>query len=81
VSLIAGTFLLNLNLDRRDSIVFRIDDRAPYPGVDRTAERDGYKNGYSEEKRRAWIFVQALLNTLESMVRRGGLEPPRDCSR
>jgi len=27
-------------------------------------ERDGYKNGYSGEKRRAWIFVPAQLITL-----------------
>ena len=44
-------------------------------------ERDGYENGYNRQKRRAKIFVSALLTALESMVRRGGLEPPRDCSR
>jgi hypothetical protein len=42
---------------------------------------DGYKNGYSGEKRKAEIFVSAKLTSLFSVVRRGGLEPPRDCSR
>jgi hypothetical protein len=46
-----------------------------------TKSRDGYNLGYSSPKNEQPISSDRPLSSFESMVRRGGLEPPRDCSR
>ena len=42
---------------------------------------NGHNYGHSRKNKGPIISDRPLLTALESMVRRGGLEPPRDCSR
>ena len=61
--------------------IFDPGERSGSVNLPATPPKNGHKSGHSSQNKGPIISDRPSLTALFSMVRRGGLEPPRDCSR